>query len=148
MTQVDDLSRSLDTFDQDTSLTVVVEMSAASWKRRLSIFALRSVRRPCQSFSVTVARAESCRLAPGYDRNSRGPPVEHYAQKQRRSTLANARRYRLDIRAAGSGRLNIRAEVALICPTRTIKRRPVRAAAPQVSCDPVPSPGTLGRVSP
>ena len=31
MTQVDDLSRSLDTFDQDTSLTVVVEMSEASW---------------------------------------------------------------------------------------------------------------------
>jgi transposase len=31
MTQVDDLSRSLDTFDQDTSLTVVVEMSKASW---------------------------------------------------------------------------------------------------------------------
>jgi transposase len=31
MTQVDDLSRSLDRFDQDTSLTVVVEMSEASW---------------------------------------------------------------------------------------------------------------------
>jgi transposase len=31
MTQVDDLSRSVDTFDQDTSLTVVVEMSEASW---------------------------------------------------------------------------------------------------------------------
>ena len=31
MTQVDDLSRSVDAFDQDTSLTVVVEMSEASW---------------------------------------------------------------------------------------------------------------------
>jgi transposase len=31
MTQIADLSRSLDTFDQDTSLTVVVEMSEASW---------------------------------------------------------------------------------------------------------------------
>ena len=31
MTQVDDLSRSLAAFDQDTALTVVVEMSAASW---------------------------------------------------------------------------------------------------------------------
>ena len=31
MTQVDDLSRSVDAFDQDTSLTVVVEMSKASW---------------------------------------------------------------------------------------------------------------------
>ena len=31
MTQVDDLSRSVDAFDQDTSLTVVVEMSQASW---------------------------------------------------------------------------------------------------------------------
>ena len=31
MTQVNDLSRSVDAFDQDTSLTVVVEMSEASW---------------------------------------------------------------------------------------------------------------------
>ena len=31
MTQVDDLSRSVDAFDQDASLTVVVEMSEASW---------------------------------------------------------------------------------------------------------------------
>ena len=31
MTQVDNLSRSVDAFDQDTSLTVVVEMSEASW---------------------------------------------------------------------------------------------------------------------
>ena len=31
MTQVDDLSRSVDAFDQNTSLTVVVEMSEASW---------------------------------------------------------------------------------------------------------------------
>ena len=31
MTQVDDLNRSVDAFDQDTSLTVVVEMSEASW---------------------------------------------------------------------------------------------------------------------
>ena len=31
MPQVDDLSRSLTVFDQNTSLTVVVEMSAASW---------------------------------------------------------------------------------------------------------------------
>ncbi len=31
MTQVDDLSRSLDAFDQNTSLVVVVEMSEASW---------------------------------------------------------------------------------------------------------------------
>ena len=31
MTQVDDLSRLVDAFDQDTSLTVVVEMSEASW---------------------------------------------------------------------------------------------------------------------
>jgi len=29
--QVDDLSRSLATFDQDATLTVVVEMSEASW---------------------------------------------------------------------------------------------------------------------
>src|SRR4051812_49458983 len=31
MTQVDDLSRCLAAFDQQTTLTVVVEMSAASW---------------------------------------------------------------------------------------------------------------------
>src|SRR5271169_4830186 len=31
MTQVDDLSRSVGAFDQNTSLTVVVEMSEASW---------------------------------------------------------------------------------------------------------------------
>jgi hypothetical protein len=31
MTQIDDLSRSVDAFDQDASLTVVVEMSEASW---------------------------------------------------------------------------------------------------------------------
>jgi transposase len=31
MTQVDDLSRCLVAFDQNTSLTVVVEMSEASW---------------------------------------------------------------------------------------------------------------------
>jgi transposase len=31
MTQVDDLSRSLAAFDQNTTLVVVVEMSAASW---------------------------------------------------------------------------------------------------------------------
>jgi len=31
MTQVDDLSRSLAAFDQNTSLAVVVEMSEASW---------------------------------------------------------------------------------------------------------------------
>jgi transposase len=31
MTQIDDLSRSVDAFDQNTSLTVVVEMSEASW---------------------------------------------------------------------------------------------------------------------
>ncbi len=31
MTQVDDLSRSLTAFDQNTSLAVVVEMSEASW---------------------------------------------------------------------------------------------------------------------
>ncbi len=31
MTQVDDLSRSLDAFDQNTSLVVVVEMSEARW---------------------------------------------------------------------------------------------------------------------
>jgi len=31
MTQVDDLSRSLAAFDQNTSLVVVVEMSEASW---------------------------------------------------------------------------------------------------------------------
>jgi transposase len=31
MPQVDDLSRSLATFDQDATLTVVVEMSEASW---------------------------------------------------------------------------------------------------------------------
>ena len=31
MTQADDLSRSLAAFDQNTTLTVVVEMSAASW---------------------------------------------------------------------------------------------------------------------
>src|SRR5271165_1148498 len=31
MTQVDDLSRSVDAFDQDASLTVVIEMSEASW---------------------------------------------------------------------------------------------------------------------
>ncbi len=31
MTQVDDLSRSLAVFDQNTSLVVVVEMSEASW---------------------------------------------------------------------------------------------------------------------
>src|SRR4051794_6901400 len=31
MTQVDDLSRCLAAFDQHTTLTVVVEMSAASW---------------------------------------------------------------------------------------------------------------------
>ena len=31
MTQVDDLSRSLVTFDQETSLIVVVEMSQSSW---------------------------------------------------------------------------------------------------------------------
>ena len=36
MTQVDDLSRSVDAFDQDTSLTVVVEMSEASCKRLVS----------------------------------------------------------------------------------------------------------------
>jgi transposase len=31
MTKVDDLSRSVAVFDQNTCLTVVVEMSAASW---------------------------------------------------------------------------------------------------------------------
>ena len=31
MPRVDDLSRSLATFDQDATLTVVVEMSDASW---------------------------------------------------------------------------------------------------------------------
>ena len=31
MTQVDDLSRSLAAFDQNTSLVVVVELSKASW---------------------------------------------------------------------------------------------------------------------
>jgi transposase len=31
MTQVDDLSRSLVSFDQETSLIVVVEMSQSSW---------------------------------------------------------------------------------------------------------------------
>ena len=31
MTQVDDLSRPLDAFDQNTSLVVGVEMSEASW---------------------------------------------------------------------------------------------------------------------
>ena len=31
MTQVDNLSRSVDAFDQNASLTVVVEMSEASW---------------------------------------------------------------------------------------------------------------------
>jgi len=31
MTQVDDLSRSLATFDQNSTLTIAVEMSAASW---------------------------------------------------------------------------------------------------------------------
>ena len=31
MTQVDDLSRSLAAFDQNSTLTMVVEMSAASW---------------------------------------------------------------------------------------------------------------------
>jgi transposase len=31
MPQVDDLSRSLATFDQDATLTVVVEMSEANW---------------------------------------------------------------------------------------------------------------------